>query len=209
VRNYIQKLSPYLPEGTAEYIARWIIKTNCEFRIARSRSTRFGDYRHPHDDFGHRISVNHDLNRYAFLITTVHEFAHLRTWNQFKNKVKPHGQEWKLNFQTLMQPFLTAKIFPADIEIALLNYLKNPAASSCTDLKLFRTLKRYDKPDLTNKITVESLPIGGVFKWKDGRHFRKIKKNRTRYQCIEIKTNRLYLFSSIAEIHPVEETIIT
>lgn len=202
VTEYIKKLEPFLPENTATRIAKWIIRTNCQFRIARSRSTRFGDYRHPFGSLGHRISVNHDLNPYAFLITTVHEFAHLKTWNDHRNKVKPHGEEWKANFKLLMQPFLKENVFPSDIQQAISSYLRNPSASSCTDLKLFRTLKKYDSPKNNGKITVESLPFGSQFQWKDGRIFQKMKKNRTRYQCLEMKTQRLYLFSPIAEITP-------
>lgn len=203
--EYINKLQPYLPEQSADLIAQWIVRTNCQFRIAKSRSSRFGDYRHPFKGQGHRISVNHDLNPYAFLITTVHEFAHLKTWTEHQNRVKPHGLEWKSNFKLLMAPFFRRNVFPEDIRQAIQSYLENPAASSCTDLKLFRVLRRYDKPALKESCTVEKVADGGHFQWKNGRVFRKVKKIRKRYQCVELSTNRIYLFSPIAEIIPIEE----
>ncbi|MBK1439577.1 SprT-like domain-containing protein [Parapedobacter sp. ISTM3] len=188
-----------MPAPAAPVISRWINDSKCQFRVSRSRTSKFGDYRPPHGGHGHRISVNHNLNPYAFLITTVHEFAHLKTWNTYKNRVKPHGQEWKACYRQLMQPFLQAAVFPQDIQMAISNYMNNPAASSCSDLNLFRVLQRYDanKDDIQ---TVEQLPENTVFVLKNGRVFQKKEKIRKRYRCIEVKTQRVYLFSPIAEV---------
>ena len=87
----VKVLERYLPPAAAPLIARWIDYFKCEFKISRNRNSKFGDYRPPHAGKGHRISVNYDLNVYAFLVTTVHEFAHLHTWNEHKHKAKPHG----------------------------------------------------------------------------------------------------------------------
>lgn len=106
LNDYSKQLSRYIPQQAAPIIATWIIDSGCLFRIARSRKTKLGDYTAPFKGEPHKISVNHDLNPYAFLITTIHEFAHLKTWQQFKNKVKPHGIEWKNHFKILMEPFL-------------------------------------------------------------------------------------------------------
>lgn len=199
MQDYSVQLSKYMPAPAAPVISRWINDSKCQFRVSRSRTSKFGDYRPPHGGHGHRISVNHNLNPYAFLITTVHEFAHLKTWNTYKNRVKPHGQEWKACFRQLMQPFLQAAVFPQDIQMAISNYMNNPAASSCSDLNLFRVLQRYDanKDDIQ---TVEQLPENTVFVLKNGRVFQKKEKIRKRYRCIEVKTQRVYLFSPIAEV---------
>ena len=199
MQDYSVQLRKYMPAPAAPVISRWINDSGCLFRISRSRTSKFGDYRPPHAGNGHRISVNHDLNPYAFLITTVHEFAHLQTWNAHKHRVKPHGQEWKTSFRQLMQPFIQSGIFPDDIHLAIINYMDNPAASSCTDLQLFRVLKRYDVQ--TRPVhTVEQLPEDTVFSLKNGRVFQKKEKIRKRYRCIEVKTQRVYLFSPVAEV---------
>lgn len=197
----VKILAKYLPEGTAPIIGRWIDYFNCEFKISRTRSTKFGDYRHPFKEQGHRISVNYNLNPYAFLVTTVHEFAHLQTWNEHKRKAKPHGTEWKVNFKKMMRPFFTAHAFPVDIERAIISYLQNPAASSCTDLNLFKVLRSYDaKLPGENTISVEKLPVSSLFTMKNGRIFRKDSKLRKRYSCTEVKTGAVYLFSPLAEV---------
>ncbi|AIM36164.1 hypothetical protein KO02_05215 [Sphingobacterium sp. ML3W] len=203
MEDYSGTLRKYMPEVAAPIISRWINDTGCLLKISKSRSTKFGDYRAPYRGAGHRISVNHDLNPYAFLITTIHEFAHLKTWQQFKHQVKPHGIEWKDNFKQLMDPFLQLEVFPQEIKDAVVKYLENPAASSCTDLHLFRTLQRFDKQS-EQIFTVEMLPEKEHFKLKNGRIFQKQSKIRKRYRCLEIMTNKVYLFSPIAEVDPIQ-----
>lgn len=203
MEDYSAQLSKYMPASAAPIISRWINDSGCLFRISRNRTSKLGDYRPPHDGKGHRISVNHNLNPYAFLITTVHEFAHLKTWSAYRNKVKPHGREWKSDFRELMRPFIQSGLFPDDIQQAIVRYLDNPAASSCSDLQLFRVLKRYDTPGETTP-TVEQLPDNALFTLKNGRIFQKKEKIRKRYRCIEIKTQRVYLFSPVAEVIPVK-----
>lgn len=199
MQDYSKQLSKYLPAQAAPVISRWINDSRCLFRISRSRTSKFGDYRPPYNGQGHRISINHNLNPYAFLITTVHEFAHLKTWNAYRHGVKPHGSEWKASFRQLMLPFIQSAIFPADIQLALVKYMDNPAASSCTDLQLFRILKQHDHKT-EHADTVEMLPENAMFTLKNGRVFQKKEKIRKRYRCIEVKTQRVYLFSPIAEV---------
>ncbi len=193
-----------MPEEAAPIISNWINHTACLFKISRSRSTKLGDYRAPFKGSPHRISVNYDLNPYSFLITTIHEFAHLQTWNKHRHRVKPHGPEWKQHFKELMTPFLKLNIFPADINGAIDSYMENPAASSCTDLHLFRTLKAYDKAK-DNALTVEALEDGHFFKLKNGRSFQRIEKIRKRYKCMELSSKRMYLFNPIAEVFLLEQ----
>ena len=195
-----------MPPEAAPLISRWIDYFKCEFKISRNRNSKFGDYRAPFDGKGHRISVNYNLNAYAFLVTTVHEFAHLYTWNQHEHQVKPHGQEWKANFRRMMQPFFEQNIFPPDVLQAISLYLDNPAASSCSDLNLYRSLRKYDAPK-PSVITVEKLPFKALFKLKNGRIFRKEEQLRKRFKCTEISTRRVYLFSPVAEVELVEPPV--
>ena len=195
-----QILVQYMPAAAAPLIARWIDYYQCEFKISRNRATKLGDYRHPFKGEGHKISVNNNLNAYAFLVTTVHEFAHLLTWNDHKNKVRPHGEEWKRNFKRMMQPFLEQQIFPADVRLAIVNYLQNPSAASCTDLKLSRALKQYDQQrDAVSRL--EELPLNSVFKIKDGRQFKKGERLRKRYRCVCLDNGNVYLFNPLAEVN--------
>ncbi len=194
-------LEPYLPPGTALMMAKWIDYFQVELSINRPRESVLGDYRHPHGGKGHRISVNRDLNPYAFLITLIHEFAHLTNWNKYANKVKPHGEEWKNEYKILMQPFLDRKIFPEDIERAVRKYMTNPAASSCSDVNLLKVLKRFDSTHHT--VFVSSIPAGSMFRLRNGRTFQKLELVRKRYRCKEISSGEIYLFSPVMEVYLV------
>lgn len=202
--DFSKQLSKYIPEAAAPIISQWINDTACRFKVTKSRSSKLGDYRSPFKNEPHQITINHDLNPFSFLITTVHEFAHLKTWQNHKNKVRPHGTEWKNNFKGLMDPFIRLNLFPADVTSALVKYMNNPAASSCTDLNLYKTLKNYDsKQDAI--VTIDTLEFQQYFSIKSGRVFQKQEKLRKRYKCLEVSTQRIYLFHPIAEVFPIEK----
>lgn len=190
-----KRLGDYIPQEVCYEMADFIIEHRIQMRITRERSTKLGDYRPPYGRVGHRISINHNLNSYAFLITLVHEFAHLLAWKQYENTVAPHGKEWKLCYKKLMLPLFGRGIFPEDIERALAAYLINPAATSCSDPKLYKVLAQYNSEPV---IHLDEIPFGAVFKLPNGMVFRKGEKRQTRYVCMEQRTNKNYLISGIA-----------
>lgn len=199
--EYCNALNRFLPVGTVEYVAELILIYEAHFRITKKRKTKLGDYRSPRDGKGHQISVNGDLNEYAFLITTIHEFAHLTTFNKFKHKAAPHGIEWKNEFKDLFEPIFKLTELPEDINLSITNYLKNAKASSCSDDKLSRVLKRYDK--INDALLVEQLNIGDQFKLK-GKIFVKGKKLRKYYLCQDLNSRREYRVLGLAEIETIE-----
>ncbi len=194
-------LQKYIPAQAVHSIAEGIVQFDFKLKIKRGRITKYGDYRPPLKELNHQISVNRDLNKYSFLITLIHEIAHLTNWNKHKNTVKPHGQEWKQEFKMLMRPYMTSEIFPLDVMNALSRYMQNPAASSCSDQNLLRILKKHDdKPDI---LLLEQLESNTVFRTANNRHFIKGEKRRTRFLCRELQTRRQYLFSPLAEVYKV------
>jgi hypothetical protein len=197
-------LRKYLPEKSVDLVARWIIEFDFKLKIKKERSTRLGDYTAPRNGMNHIITVNHNLNKYAFLITLVHEVAHLVTWNQHRDRVSPHGQEWKNNFKILIQPFLNTDIFPLEVFAALRRYMSNPAASSCTDQHLLKTLKLHDEQN--GQVFLEYLPQNTVFLYNGTRVFQKGEKIRKRFRCREISTGAIYLFNALAEVEIFEST---
>lgn len=193
------QLRSYLPDGAFDDVLHYLQHYNVHLTITRRRQSILGDYRHAMAGKTHRISVNGNLNPYAFLITLLHELAHLFTYEQFGHRVQAHGREWKNEFGKILAKFLLKKVFPADIEKALMNTLQNPAASSCGDEKLLRVLHHYDEKKEGTHL-VEQIPEGSLFVIKGGRVFKKGEKIRKRYKCMEVKTGKLYLFSAVYEI---------
>jgi SprT protein len=198
----ISTLQDFLPEGTYQPVLEYLHHYNVHLTVARERKSVLGDYRHRTKHEAHRISVNGNLNSYSFLITLLHELAHLLTFEQYGNRVQSHGGEWKKIFGQLLAQFIQHKIFPSDIEKALLSSLHNPSASSCADEMLLRTLKNYDKKK-SDLVFIEMLVEGAIFKTHDGRIFQKGPKLRKRYKGVEVSTGRLYLFSPVYEVKPV------
>jgi hypothetical protein len=126
----------------------------------------------------------------------------LLTFEQFGNKILSHGREWKKTYGKLLEQFIQNRIFPADIEKELLNSLKNPAATSCAEDGLIRVLRKYDDIKSHNRL-IEEIPANGIFQCDNGRIFKKGEKVRKRFQCTEIKTGRVYLFSPVYEVEIV------
>ena len=195
----VDHLQQYLPPGTGAAVINYLHQYKVHLTIAAERTSILGDYRHRTHHANHRISVNGNLNTYSFLITLLHEIAHLLTFEQYGNKVQAHGKEWKMIFGQLLHQFVQHKIFPSDIEKELLQSLKNPAASSCAEEGLLRVLRKYDVKK-SNHHLVEEIPPGTLFRIKDGRVFRKGEQLRKRFKCIEIKTGKMYLFSPVYDI---------
>jgi SprT protein len=195
-------LKKFIPEESAQLALDYLNQFKVHLTITRERKTVLGDYRHAVNGKNHRISINGSLNKYSFLITLIHELAHLVTFMEHANRVQAHGKEWKLLYRKILEDFLKLNIFPEDILAALKKSLHDLPASSCADEPLMRVLRKYDlKKD--SSMLVEQVAEGALFKMDDGSVFRKGKKLRKRFQCTEVSTGKLYLFSAIYEVHPI------
>jgi len=195
----LHSLQHFLPDGSYDLVIKYLHYYKVHLTIAKERKTVLGDYRHKTAYANHRISVNGNLNKYAFLITTIHELAHLVVFEEHGNRVPSHGQEWKTIYARLLKGFMETAVFPEDIHSELIASCRNPAASSCAEDDLIRVLRRYDKKDSNRKL-VEELPAGAVFRLEDGKEFRRGEKQRKRYKCVEIRTGKVYLFSPVYEV---------
>lgn len=197
-------LTKYLPDRALSPCMELIRSNGVHLKIVRERETRHGDYRRLPGG-GHMITVNAMPNRYRFLITLVHEIAHLVAFESFGRHIKPHGSEWKHTFQRLMLPFLCPEIFPERLLPYLAHHFKNPKASSSTDTALALALKFYDNKDTTSSF-VYQIPDGSLFRLNNGRIFRKGPCQIKRYRCVEVNTGKLYLFQPHAEVELLSES---
>jgi hypothetical protein len=190
-------IAPFVPAKAEQKLAARIVQYRCHLTITCDRKSKAGDYRHPYGKVGHRISVNGSLNQYAFLITLVHEMAHLINWERHGRKVNPHGKEWKLAFKELMAEFLTDEIFPSDVLMALRSHMRDPRSATVRDLELMRILRSYDQR--TESVLLEDLNEGQVF-WLGDREYVKGVMLRKRFRCELVGTSKIYLVSAIAEV---------
>ncbi|MDR1792857.1 MAG: SprT-like domain-containing protein [Bacteroidales bacterium] len=187
-----QVLIPFVPDGMADVFVQLLQPYPVKVKIVRPRKSASGSYRKTPNG-QHLITLNCDLNKYAFALTFLHEIAHLQTANT-TNKRLGHGKLWKKNYAQLIEKYILHNpAFPADILSALQSHVQNITSTDAIDIHLTRTLQKYDspKPQATLLPTLEEIPYATVFV-HDKKLMRKEKLLRKYYLCKELSTNKLY-----------------
>ena len=198
----VDALQDFIPPASFDQVTQLLIHDNLVVKIKRERKTRHGDYRRLPNGT-HQITINSNLNIYRFLITLIHEIAHFEAYKTYGKMIKPHGLEWKSVFQHLMLPFIRPEVFPNDVLPLLAMHFKNPKASSDSDPVLALKLKQYDAPN--GKTFIFEVPEGATFRLYNGKMFRKGPKRRTRFECTELSSGRLYIFNPNVEVELIEK----
>lgn len=190
-------IEPYLPEHSVDTVFEMIKTYGVHLKIVNERITRHGDYRRDTNGY-HQITVNSSLNKYRFLITLIHEIAHLAAFEKYGRNIKPHGVEWKSTFQRLMVPFIRPEIFPPQLLPLLARHFRNPKASSDTDATLSIALKQFDEK--SDKNYIFEIPYGSHFRIYNGKIFKKGAQRVKRFECLEVSSGKIYLFNPNAEV---------
>jgi hypothetical protein len=192
-----QQVLHFIPHHARDRVVDLLDKDGLVVKVKQERKTKHGDYRSLHNGM-HQITINANLNPYRFLITLIHEIAHFEAYQNYGYRIKPHGKEWKQTFQHIMLPFISPDIFPNELLPLLARHFINPKASTDTDAQLSLALKQYNEGEA--KTYVFELPLGQKFKIYNGRTFKRGRKRRKRYECMELKTNKVYLFNPNVEV---------
>lgn len=193
-------LKKYLPPRAVEYCSELVMHYKLHLHIEVERQDRLGDYS-PHLGKGNRISINHNLNPFDFLITFIHELAHHVAYKRFGDKHQPHGMEWKEAYKDCMRPFLMRNIFPSDIAAPLTKHMQYPRYTHTTDVNLMKSLMQYD---LEKKILLEQLPRGATFKLRKNSKIilRKGEQVKDYFLCSDFTKGTTYKVFSVAKIFP-------
>jgi hypothetical protein len=193
-------LKKYLPLGALEYCCELIILYKLHLHIEIERKDRLGDYS-PHLGNGNRISINHNLNPFDFLITFIHELAHHVTHQKYGPNHQSHGAEWKHEFKNCMRPVVMLRVFPPGIEVPLIHHMKSPKYTHSGDVQLMKALMKYNH---TQELILDDLAENTLFKMKLNSRivFRKLHKLRTYIMCEDIANGRKYKIHAIAKIIP-------
>lgn len=197
-------LEKHLPGAALDPVFSFLKKHRVHLKITGARTSKLGDYRPPVRYSNHRISVNHNLNPYHFLVTLLHEFAHLLTWENHRNRVKPHGSEWKKEYSLLLTEYLELGVFPPDLGPAIAEVALNPSWSTASDARINRQLTAYNRE---KHITLEDIPLNSLFRIHNGVVFIKLEKLRKRYRCRRLDNRRIYTVSPDMEVIPVKNVI--
>ena len=199
----LQDLEAFLPPRSFEAVLPFFRKYAIRLTITRERKTRLGDYRAPATgEKSHHISVNGNLNPYAFLVTLLHEIAHLQVYEKHRHRVKSHGPEWKGAFGTLLVQFADLGLFPAALEAVVRKSALSPASATFRDVALSQALRRYDVGK--SQLLAADLPVGAFFKADDAVAYEVLERRRTRLRCRRLKDGREYLVPFAAEVEIIQ-----
>ncbi|MBT6234697.1 MAG: hypothetical protein HOI49_01220 [Bacteroidetes bacterium] len=196
--SILEYLEKHLPTHKADRILAFLEESKCVLKITRPRKTKRGDFRQ--QGYNLSISVNHDDNSYRFLFTLIHEIAHLKTYLQHRNEVKPHGIEWKNNFRELFSYFNVHEEFAQDKELldVITHELTNPKACSGVNVSVEKAFAKYDTEQ---GVYLEELAIGEKFRFR-GHVYQKEEDRRTRVLCVNLANNRKYTINKAALVEP-------
>ncbi|UZD21205.1 SprT-like domain-containing protein [Algoriphagus halophytocola] len=198
-------LSKHVPKPAVAYCLSLWQQEPFSFQVTASRKTKLGDFRFRKNRSTQTITINADLNPYQFLLTYIHEVAHLHAFVKYSTHIAPHGKEWKQTFQQLMSPVLSTVYFPIDLLIPLRKHMLNPKASSARDLFLMKEMSKYDLNTSGAKaLFLSDLKSGNKFELS-GRVFEKIETKRTRVLCEEISSGKKYLIAQLAKVKLIDE----
>lgn len=199
-------LTHHLPSSAVPYCVQLWKEKPFRLKIAKSRLTKIGDFTSKRNAAQPQITINHDLNPYTFLITYIHEVAHLHVHVVMGNRAEPHGEHWKNAFQNLMRPLLTLDVFPDTVLIPLMDHMENPKASQFADIILTKALRNFDAHTAAIMV-LSDLPEGSSFELH-GRYFIKGKLKRTRVLCKELNSKRQYLVPAEAQVNNVQLSLL-
>ena len=190
-------LTRHIPARAVDGTRELLEGKDVQVRITRARFSKAGDYSRPLRSAHHRISVNGDLNPYAFLITLVHEIAHMQVWNAHGTRARAHGREWKREFESLLAPFLRIDVFPGDVAVELQRHLMKPRASTLSDVRLQAVLNRYDPLPRTRLTDLES---GARFRLKNKKDYVKLGAAGKFCLCRQLSPRRMVKIHPLAEV---------
>lgn len=199
----MQVLSRYLPPQAVEYCSELIMLYKLHLHIEVERKDRLGDYS-PHLGKGNRISINHNLNPFDFLITFMHELAHHITYKKHGPRHQSHGVEWKEEFKNCMRPVVMMRIFPPDIERPLIKHMQSPRYTHSGDVALMKALMKYNE-EKQQPVLLDDIPIGSIFRMSNRSKliFRKLEKLRTYALCEEVNSGKKYKVHLLAKVATV------
>lgn len=192
------EISSRVPPASTGMLAMLFAAWPCRFILGKNRDSKLGDFRmHPGLNLP-EITVNHNLPPGIFLITLVHELAHAVVWHRYSANVAAHGREWKQCYRECLSPFIRKDVFPDSLLPILEEHLRKAPAATRQDSDLY--LYFFGEPE---GLKINQLTPGTVFRLEKGKTYRLIKARRSRYECLDLSNNRLYLIPGELRVQPV------
>ncbi|MCW4451703.1 SprT-like domain-containing protein [Kaistella sp. BT6-1-3] len=190
----ITNLEKYLPENTLPFLKTWFGEHYIHIKITKARNSKLGDYRKMPDK-SHQITINSTLQPQLFFFVLTHELAHLLAFENFGNRISPHGSEWKNTFRTMLLESIS--IYSEDLKPIILKFSKAPKANfmSSPDLVKYFHIENYE--DETSYI--EDLETEDRFIYRKQTYIIEGKRKKN-YICLNIDNGKRYIFKPLARV---------
>ena len=102
MKDSVSSVNNFVPSASLPLLLKYLTDWEVNLVVTRKRITKHGDFRALANGM-HQITINQMPNRYRFLITIIHEIAHLVAYKDFGLCVKPHGKEWKDTYNYVLK----------------------------------------------------------------------------------------------------------
>ena len=193
----ISLLEKYLPENCLPYLKKWFGDYVIHIKITRGRNSKLGDYRKMVDK-SHQITINSTLQPPLFFFVLTHELAHLLAFENFGNRISPHGQEWKNTFRIMLLESFA--VYDEDLKPIILKFSKSPKANFMSSPDLVRYFHIEDYEDESSYI--EDLEIKEQFIYRKQIYIIEEKRKKN-YLCIQLDTGKKYIFKPLARVEKI------
>ena len=190
----ITNLEKYLPENTLPFLKTWFGEHYIHIKITKARNSKLGDYRKMPDK-SHQITINSTLQPQLFFFVLTHELAHLLAFENFGNRISPHGSEWKNTFRTMLLESIS--IYSEDLKPIILKFSKEPKANfmSSPDFVKYFHIENYE--DETSYI--EDLETEDRFIYRKQTYIIEGKRKKN-YICLNLDNGKRYIFKPLARV---------
>ena len=190
----VANLQKYLPENTLPFLKTWFGEHYIHIKITKGRNSKLGDYRKMPDK-SHQITINSTLQPQLFFFVLTHELAHLLAFENFGNRISPHGSEWKNTFRTMLLESIS--IYSEDLKPIILKFSKAPKANfmSSPDLVKYFHIENYE--DETSYI--EDLETEDRFIYRKQTYIIEGKRKKN-YICLNLDNGKRYIFKPLARV---------
>ena len=193
----ISLLEKYLPNHCLPYLKEWFADYAIHIKITKGRNSKLGDYRKMADQ-SHQITLNSTLQPQLFFFVLTHELAHLLAFDNFGNRISPHGAEWKSTFSKMLSESIS--VYDEDLKPIILKFLKSPKANFMASPDLVRYFHIEDYEDESSYI--EDLEIKDQFTYRKQIYIIEEKRKKN-YLCTQLKTDKKYIFKPLARVEKI------
>lgn len=196
--DWFMGLAPFLPAGSLEVIGEWLRVDNLSIKLTSGRGQRLGAYKREASGM-QTILLNRNQDPYSFLITLVHEIAHMQARKLYGRHVQPHGLEWKQTYSRLIIKAAAIPSLPADICAMMAEIARSPESRHYGKISVSKVLLKYSTKAEPGELLCD-IPPGTRFRMPDGKVYIKGEKIRTRYRCKLDGASSVWLISGAVPV---------